>query len=259
MSRLGLGKGLAKTPSPSASAAPSGKNLLIVVEGEVTEKVYFACVRKKLELSAAQFEIIPHGSTNPRDLVDRALKEKHRRIKEDKRRDSLVAGIKYDDDSLWVVFDTDAPASLGHLAAGLAYAAAKGVRVASTTPSFEYWLALHLVSDAPLLTTAAHAEAHLNHLLRPHGKSYTKRQAESAALALMPWFVGTPGPGFPSKIPEALRHADIVRKTRSTGANTACSDVDTLFEHLLATALPHHREKLSPSARTPPSRSRPNR
>lgn len=244
MSFLKQGQGLAKhrlTPAPSPA---SGDNLLIIVEGEVTETVYFALVRRRLELSSAQFEIVPHGSNNPRDLVDKALEEKKRREKDSKKREGLLTPIAYN--QLWIVFDTDAAAAQGHLAPGITYAATSGVRVASSTPSFEYWLALHLDSAAPLLPTAGHAETHLNGLLRPHGKTYTKRQAKLAADALMPWFVGDKEQGFTPRVPDALRHSRQVRGNRIQSANTACSDVDWLFDELLAAALPHHRKDFEP-------------
>ncbi len=222
------GQGLAQSLRRPPVAPPSGDRHLIIVEGEVTERVYFRRIRARLELSGAQFEIVPHGSNNPVDLVDKAIAEADRRKKASLRRDTQTATTAYN--KLWIVFDTDvvAPATLTQ---GLAYAAHKGVLVASSTPSFEYWLALHLSPAAPLITTSGQAETHLNDLIRPHGKRYTKRQAEPAAEALMPWFTPLAG--------TAVRHADLVRRNRTPGANTACSDVDRLFRELNAAA-PHH-------------------
>ncbi len=119
----------------------SGASILVVAEGESTEPAYFERLRKCF--AGAAVELVCHGAGwgDPRALADEAL-----RLRDERRK--LARGSKLglakvaDFDEIWLVFDTDV-LERGKLLEGVDYARGKGLRVASSTPCFEFWLLLH--------------------------------------------------------------------------------------------------------------------
>jgi hypothetical protein len=122
-----------------------------------------------------------------------------------------------DFDEIWIVFDTDVlPADRLHN--GVAYAASKGVKVASSEPCFEYWLLLHSYSHftttalpkcrdvVPLLERAfkwtkyAKNESEAKELIPPIVTMETLRVATTAAQKVRQHHIAsnTPFPANPS-------------------------------------------------------------
>lgn len=130
----------AGTPQRPRSIRPAtGHTFLIVVEGEKTEPSYLIEVRARLKRRAAAC-VVEHGAhTDPAGIVREAMKLRD----EQSERAKKSATDPYD--RVWVVFDRE---SQNHprreqLPAALKLAQENGIRVALSTPSFEFWLLLH--------------------------------------------------------------------------------------------------------------------
>ncbi len=127
---------------PRGSKRPA-QAILIVTEGEVTEPVYFEALKQKLALQTVEIEVVGAGKGDPRKLAEAALEELKKRKKEN-RNGTLGLSKAPSFDELWIVFDTDVPVEHGKFHDGVAFAEAKGVKIADSSPCFEYWLLLHL-------------------------------------------------------------------------------------------------------------------
>lgn len=133
---------------------PPAKAILIVNEGEVTEPVYFDALKRKLNLLTVEIEVVGAGKGDPRRLAEAAVEEKKQRRK-DAKKGKLGFSKAPDFDEFWIVFDTDVPVAHGRYQDGVGFAAAKGVKVAESTPCFEFWLLLHLeYTTAPMVKFA---------------------------------------------------------------------------------------------------------
>lgn len=103
--------------------------ILIVCEGRVTEPEYINVVRVREKINLVRIIIDREGGT-PKTLVDRAVEEK--------KRAARTPFGKYDE--LWCVFDFDEHPFIPE---AKQKAAANGIRIAMSNPSFELWLMLH--------------------------------------------------------------------------------------------------------------------
>ena len=121
--------------------------VLIVVEGE-TEEGYFKFAKRKLR--ARWIEVEKPNSNDPCSLVSAAKREKRRL-----ERDGLSV-------IPWAVFDAEARDAEDARGYGKAIAQAEksGIRVANSSPCFEYWLLLHFAPGI-LVDTPAEASAEL--------------------------------------------------------------------------------------------------
>jgi hypothetical protein len=154
------------------------KAILIVTEGEVTEPVYFDELRRRLNLLTVEIEVVGTGKGDPRRLAEAALEERTKR--RNKARDGTLAFSKASDfDELWIVFDTDIPVEHGRYHPGVGFAAAKGIKIAESTPCFEYWLLLHLEKTSAPMAKFANVKTRLEKAL---GRSYAKNGEDSAEL-----------------------------------------------------------------------------
>lgn len=162
---------------PKASRPPA-KAILIVTEGEVTEPNYFEVLRRKLSLLTVEIAILPKGCGDPRRLAEHALDEaKKRKMLFSSGKLGNAKAAKFDE--LWIVFDTDIPVEHGRFADGLAFAAAKGVQVAHSTPCFEYWLLLHREYTTAPMPKCADV---ISKLAAALGQKYAKDAEESKKL-----------------------------------------------------------------------------
>lgn len=128
---------------------PPAKGILIVTEGEVTEPIYFHALQAKLALATVEIEIVGEGIGDPRRLAEAAIE--HRKARRRAAKKNKVGFMKAPDfDEVWIVFDTDV-IKPGKFADGVAFAEANGVKLAHSTPCFEFWLLLHLLyTTAPM-------------------------------------------------------------------------------------------------------------
>lgn len=210
----------AATPSRAACAKP-GDAFLIVTEGEVTEPVYFELLRSSLQLSTVTVKIQPGSASYPTHVIDSAAKEVEHLARRKKRKETALNEVeKYD--HVWAVIDTDVPVRKGVWPNIVAYAASKDVKLAHSTPCFEFWLLLHIkgyTTRADLLDGDA-AKAAVKEAL---GHDYSTN--EEVARKVLPTFL--------PKWPEAFVHAQRVRQHHLDAATRPPGNPSTEVDHLV--------------------------
>ena len=199
---------------------PPAKGILIATEGEVTEPVYFAEVKRLLNLPTVEVEVAGCGIGDPRALAEKALELQKRRRKAAK--DDQISYMQVGDfDEIWIVFDTDIPLQHGKLHDGLQFATSKKILSAHSTPCFEYWLLLHLDrTTAPM----AKCENVIPRLREKLGKPYSKNGEETKALM----------PTFAKILKIAEDNAVWVRKQHTTGGTEFPCNPSTEVDRLIA-------------------------
>ena len=140
-----------------AATRPLRRRVLIVTEGRVTESSYFNELRRRERLTAAV--VIRADKSDPLGLVQDAL---------DARDDAIETGAPYD--SVWCVFDTEAPEPHNHLGEAIAKAERSGVFVARSNPCFELWLLLHVSEKQGYMTTRQACSALAAQGILAHGE-----------------------------------------------------------------------------------------
>jgi hypothetical protein len=195
----------AATAIPPACARP-GDGFLIVTEGKVSEPVYFELLRESLELATVTVKVMPGKASDPRHVVQTAVDEVKALARRVKRKKTAVDELEKFD-HVWAVIDTDVAVRHGFWNDVVQKARDLKVKLARSTPCFEYWLLLHLQmttrSDLVDGDTAKRAFRH------EFGQDYsTNREiTERAITAILP------------KWPEAVKHAQQVRQHHES-ANT---------------------------------------
>lgn len=140
----------AKSKAESALAQP-GDSFLIVTEGKVTEPVYMSLLRSYLQLPAVQIKIAPGDASDPRHVIRSAAREKKEHSQRAKK-GHLGAAEPSRYDHVWAVIDTDVAVRNGIWNDVSQLAARSKVKLAHSTPCFEYWILLHLhYTTAPLV------------------------------------------------------------------------------------------------------------
>ena len=172
-----------KREQQSASAwAKPGDAFLIVTEGTVAEPVYFERLRRDLELSAIRIQVLPGEASDPRRVIEMASREAKAQELRAKR-----GLLRMDEperfDQVWAVIDTDVAVRQGHWNDVRQLAAARKVKLAHSSPCFEFWLLLHLRYNTHPLVDGAAAKSALKHAL---GQDYAKNAATTqAAIELL--------------------------------------------------------------------------
>ncbi|HTI71929.1 MAG TPA: RloB family protein [Candidatus Limnocylindria bacterium] len=203
--------------------AKPGDTFLIVTEGEITEPVYFDLLLSDLQLSTVQVRVLPGDTSDPRRVVETAswlAREQERKH----RKGILGSNEPGKFDHVWAVIDTDVAIREQFWPKVEALARAKKIKLAHSTPCFEFWLLLHVVGFTTRsdLYNGDMAKAALE---RELGKQYsTNEETAKAAIALFfrEWpgavayservrlhhaEVGTPAPGNPSTEVDCLVRA----------------------------------------------------
>jgi hypothetical protein len=162
----------------SRESKPPSKSILILTEGEVTEPIYFRAMKAKLALATVEVEVIPQGKGDPRRLAEAALEERRKR-RRDAKNDKISQSQAPDFDEMWIVFDSDVPMDHGRYHDGVAFADAKGIRCAQSTPCFEYWLLLHKRFSMGMMSRCKDVIARLSDAI---GSKYAKDCAKSAKM-----------------------------------------------------------------------------
>lgn len=176
----------------------SRESFLIVIEGEVTERLYFEKIRADLRLKPAL--IVHPGFTDPLGLVTAATSMyerdgQGRRVAKGHRSNSDIPSY----DHVWVLFDTDVANRQGQLNPALQLAKAEGIHVGHSTPCIETWLFLHFQARPGPLIDSVGARRKLSEAMR---QSYSKSAVEFEKL----W------PTLAQNIPAAVRHAELARQ-----------------------------------------------
>lgn len=162
-----------------------GDSFLLITEGEVTEKLYFEKLREALQIRAATVRVVHPSCTDAVGLVSAAIEA---RVRQNQGRN----GLPYD--HVWVLFDTDAAAAQGKLAAALALAQQHGLHAGHSTPCAEVWLLLHFRDrPGPFLNSGDVGKA----IGAARGETYNKSTGSFSRL----W------PELRKRIPDAVGRA----------------------------------------------------
>ena len=196
--------------------------LLIVCEGENTEKQYFEQFSKLHRNSLVKVEISnEHDKGLAAVRITRKLKAKA--IEEAKRQGD--ANLKFD--QVWCVFDVD---EHPYVAEALSMAKSHGIRIALSNPCFELWLLLHL-SDAPGMIHRHDAKKMLRNFiagydknvdLQDYQKGYEKAVERARKLDELAGVVGEPGKNPTTsvyKLTEMIAPLKIEHKPHSKASN----------------------------------------
>ena len=224
-----------KITARAASGTMPGDSFLIVTEGKVTEPVYFRLLLGELQLSAVKIRIQPGDASDPLRVINTAVRE----AQEQKRR-AKKGTLRLNEpsrfDHVWAVIDTDVATRMGNWNNLSQTANAKGVKLAHSTPCFEFWLLLHVVGFTTRgdLGNGEDAKNALTHAL---GRDYSTNQ-ETAKETMR---------SFIEKWPTAIGHAEQVRKHHWTVATPIPANPSTEVDILvraLNDAAPEHLRKL---------------
>ena len=216
----------------SALAKP-GDAFLIVTEGTVTEPVYFDLIRCDLHLSVVHIKVQPGDHNDPMHVIrtaEREAKEQQRKA----RKGLLGISEPKKFDHVWAVVDTDVAVRNHNWNQVVQLAAAKKVKLAHSTPCFEFWLLLHLgfTTRADLVDGAAAKKA-VKHAI---GRDYSTD--EETAKKVIPTF-------FVPKWPEAVGQAERVRQhhedVQTPKPANPSTEVDRLVRALNDSAREHLR------------------
>ena len=219
----------------AASGVKAGDAFLIVTEGEVTEPVYFDLLRKDLDLPAVRIRIEPGKYSDPRHVIETAAEE----VKEQARRKKkkLLGNAEPEKfDHVWAVIDTDVAVRNGFWNEVESLARARRVKLAHSTPCFEYWLLLHIqgLTTRSDLADGTAAKRAVRHEL---GQDYSTN--EETARAVMPSFL--------AKWPTAVAHGEKVREYHTASATSNPANPSTevcVLVRALNDSAPLHRRRL---------------
>jgi len=138
---------------------PTLPKVVIVCEGDVTEKIYFHGVRIQRRVQRARMEL--HLAVGvPMTVVHRAIE-----VKEMNARRNKLDNIDLSED-VWAVFDRD---DFDRIPEAMALAKANGIKVAFSNPNFELFLLLHFQE----FNREEHRDVVVR-LLRRHIRGYDK-------------------------------------------------------------------------------------
>jgi len=206
----------------SALAKP-GDAFLIVTEGTVTEPIYFDLLRRVLQLSVVQIKITPGAHFDPRHVIQTAddLRKDHARRA---RKGLLAVNEPAQYDHVWAVVDTDVAVRNQIWNNVQQLANTKKVKLAHSTPCFEYWLLLHIAgyTTRSNLHNGAAAKAAVKQAL---GGNYSTNATTARAA------MGT----FFEKWPDAVGHAEKVRQYHQKANAALPANPSTEVDRLVRT------------------------
>ena len=220
----------------SALAKP-GDAFLIVTEGTVTEPVYFDLLLRDLQLSVVRIKVQPGDASDPRHVIRTAEREAKEQVRKAKKG---VLGInepaKFD--HVWAVVDTDVAVRMDFWNDVRQLAAARKVKLAHSTPCFEFWLLLH-IAGYTTRTDLVDGDTAKSAVKKALGRDYSTN--EEVAKEVFPIFL--------HQWPQAVVHAERVRRHHERAATpqpaNPSTDVDRLVRAMNDSA-PEHLRKLKP-------------
>ncbi len=207
----------AREPAPGNPGL--GDSFLIVVEGEVTEKMYFDSIRRMLQVNPVTVRVIHPSCTDAEGLVRAAIQER------DNRNENRARGISgYREvsvyDHVWVLFDTDVPSRQSQLGPALELARTNNIHVGHSTPSVEAWLLLHLRNRPGPLVTSDAAE-------RAVSEAWGQRYEKTARVFSELW------PALQPNITAAVHRSVEVRDYHRQGGTSFPPDPSTELDLLV--------------------------
>lgn len=211
----------------------AGDSFLIVTEGTVTEPVYFSLLRDDLELSSVTVRVEPGEHSHPKHVIDTAVKEVRELARRVKKNELAVDEVaKYD--QVWAVIDTDVVVREGRWNEVVAQAKANRVKLAHSSPCFEFWLLMHLKYSTAFILDGDAAKLLVKHEL---GESYSTNLKEAQCTI----------PKFLPHWPQAVRHAERIRKHHQSAGTRIPANPSTevdLLVRALNNAAPRHKQRL---------------
>lgn len=199
------------------------KSILIVTEGEVTEKNYFTALKNKLKLSNSEIVVKHPRVTDPIKLVYEAKRLQKKRELEAKRSNKLIPYTE-----VWVVFDLEQQHDIRRQQAKKAHEHTKGIQFIESDPSFELWRLLHEKKTSKFF---ADKEAVIAEISRTIGKKYNPNE--------------TPSEETLKKIPDAVANALWLRNdNKKSGSTTPSTNVDHLVRSMNKAARPSSQLEL---------------
>lgn len=213
-SSFGQPRDLSGSRKPIGSR-PYQKQIVIVVEGTKTERLYFEALARDFRIQTVKVSVIDSsGKTAPIQIVERAIgTRKDLRIREE---------WEEDHDELWCVFDTEDGSNISGLTEAYSKADTQDVKLAVSNPSFEYWYLLHFrETDREFLNSDA-VISELRNYLKAYEKNISVYFTIKKNLTL------------------AIHHAQILRnrnllswsakRNPSTGVDILVQVVKTLYD-----------------------------
>lgn len=221
----------------SSSGARIGDSVLVVTEGTVTEPTYFTLLREHLRLSTLTVKIMPGQHSDPRHVI-RTAKGEIVDLAKRAKQGTLAMDEPRAYNHVWAVVDTDVAVRQEFWPEVVQLARTSGVRLAGSSPCFEYWLLLHLCHTTRTdLVDGDTAKAALRTAIKEaFDRDYSTEQDEATAAleALLP------------KWSTAVNRAGSVRRmheeARTPLPANPSTDVDLLVALLNDTAMPHHQK-----------------
>jgi hypothetical protein len=231
----------ARQAALSALAKP-GDAFLIVTEGTVTEPVYFDLLLHDLQLLVVRIKVQPGDASDPRHVIRTAEREAKEQVRK-ARKGALGLKEPPKFDHVWAVVDTDVAVRMGFWNDVHQLAHARKVKLAHSTPCFEFWLLLH-VAGFTTRTDLPDGAAAKSAVKKALGRDYsTNEDTAKEALA-----------SFLSKWPEAVGHAEAVRRHHKSAATPVpanpSTEVDRLARALNDSAAKHLRKLRPPNPET---------
>jgi len=214
--------------------AQPGDAFLVVTEGTLTEPAYFTELLTLLQLSSVRVKVKPGPTSDPRAVIEFAAKTaKEWALKAKRKQLSLHEPERFD--HVWAVIDTDVAVRQGTWSALCAQAASLGVKLADSTPCFEFWLLLHLGFTVRTdLVDGDAAKAALKEALKLSDPESKKELLKAICALVLSW-------------PSAVKHAESVRESHNASATPSpanpSTQVDLLVRAFNDTA-PEHRRQL---------------
>lgn len=198
-------------PRPVGVKRSPRKRVLVVTEGEVTEKEYFVRLKTFLELKKPQLEVHVENSSKgstPTRVVQSAKQLKAEAAERQKQLNELGSlEAREEFDEVWVVFDTESYTKNPDLKPAAESAEKDGMKVAISRPSFESWFLLHLRDGLPAMETCANVvDAISSETKRQHGRRYRKKCTNNEDLK---WLIQTILPMTKTAIERSARIAPV--------------------------------------------------
>lgn len=192
--------------------------VLIVCEGEKTERYYFWSMISDLKLNSANIKVTPASGPNPMTIAEYAQ------------------GFLDDYDKVFCVFDRDTHARFGAAVEKIRMSKAgrSGKWVAITsTPCFELWLILHFhLHSAPINQTGKTSPGYVTcGILDKHMQSVLNVVYEKNSRDIYPL--------LKSRLPQAISNAKkLAKSNEDTNSSNPHTDMQILVEYLLALKRP---------------------
>lgn len=175
-----------RTDSTKSSGVSLGDTFLIVTEGTVTEPTYFNCIKNLLRLRGVDVRIVSGKKSAPRAVINTAQHLADEQKQKSPRELKVNEPREYD--HVWAVLDTDHAQAQGNWNDIINLAKQKDVKIASSTPCFEFWLLLHLTYSTAPITNGEDAKKKLLQTLKkqklPHHSSTKESEAKKGIVAI---------------------------------------------------------------------------